>query len=84
MIQRYNIKTIPWPLYSPDFEPIENIWAWIDRELAKVQISTLGQLKEVLKETWYRAPEAMCKNLVESMPRRVLSCIKAKGGYTKY
>ena len=75
-----NIKTIPWPPYSPDLNPIENIWAWIDRELAKVQISTLGQLKE----TWYRVLEAMCKNLVESMPRRVLSCIKAKGGYKKY
>ena len=79
-----NIKTIPWPPYSPDLNPIEKIWAWIDRELAKVQISTLGQLKDVLKETWYRVPEAMCKNLVESMPRRVLSCIKAKGAYTKY
>ena len=79
-----NIKTIPWPPYSPDLNPIKNIWAWIDRELAKVQISTLGQLKDVLKKTWYRVPEAMCENLVESMPRRVLSCIKAKGGYTKY
>ena len=79
-----NIKAIPWPPYSPDLNPIENICAGIDRELAKVQTSTLGQLKDVLKETWYRIPEAMCKNLVESMPRRVLSCIKAKGGYTKY
>ena len=81
---KYNIKTIPWPPYSPDLNPIENIWAWIERELAKVQISTLGQLKDVLKETWYRVPQAMCKNLVESMPKRFLSCIKAKGRYTKY
>ena len=79
-----NIKTIPWPPYSSDMNPIENIWAWIDHEWAEVQISTLGQLEDVLKETLYSVPEAMSKNLVESMPRRVLSCIKAKSGYTKY
>ena len=73
-----NIKTIPWPPYSPDLSPIENIWAWIDRELAKVQISTLGQLKDVLKETWYRVPEAMCKILLSLCLEEFLVVLKQK------
>ena len=30
-----NIKIIDWPLYSPDLNPIENIWAIMKRKIAR-------------------------------------------------
>jgi hypothetical protein len=33
---------------------------------------------------WEKISVAECRELIESMPRRVQAVLKAKGGYTKY
>ena len=35
-------------------------------------------------EEWNDIPASVCQNLIESMPRRVVAVLAAKGGYTKY
>ena len=39
------IDVMPWPANSPDLNCIENLWSWLDRQLAKVQLTNLDQLK---------------------------------------
>ena len=41
-------------------------------------------LEQAIKEVWVRdILPAYCRNVVESMPRRLQAVIKAKGGPTK-
>ena len=42
------------------------------------------ELWERVEEEWEAIPASVCRDLVESMPRRVAAVIRAKGGYTKY
>ena len=42
------------------------------------------ELGERVEEEWGATPASVCRDLVESMPRRVAAVIRAKGGYTKY
>ena len=78
------INVIPWCPRSPDLNPIENIWSWIDNQLTYHQIQSTEHLKQLLNEYWLKVPREMCMKLVESMQKRVYLCYKNKGGHFKY
>jgi hypothetical protein len=37
-----------------------------------------------VEKEWDDIPALVCQGLIESMPRRVMVVLKAKGGHTKY
>ena len=80
----YKLLT-PWPGNSPDLNPIENCWAVMKRKLSKLHVSSYEQLITKICDVWQAeiTPE-FCKNLVESMPKRIEACEENKGGITKY
>ncbi|GBN98448.1 Transposable element Tc1 transposase [Araneus ventricosus] len=45
-------KVIKTPLYSPDLNPIENVWHELEKRTRKHDISSKEQLKSVLIEEW--------------------------------
>ena len=75
---------MPWPARSPDLNPIEHLWTWIDQKLNEKEIKNMGDLKNGIRDAWLNIPADLCQKLVESMPKRILACIKAKGGHIKY
>ena len=77
-------RVMPWCARSPDLNPIENLWSWMDSKLCKTQLTTVEQLKEAIDILWKNVPPELCMNLIESMPKRVKACYKAHGGYFKY
>ncbi|CAF1039658.1 unnamed protein product [Brachionus calyciflorus] len=78
------IECPKWPANSPDLNCIENLWSWLDRELAKEGPRSFGELKEIVPEMLERVPKKVIENLVDSMPRRINACMKNKGGVTRY
>ena len=77
-----------WPLYSPDLNPIENLWAILKnkselRALPRGE-GTLDILFNALKEEWQEISVEILSSLIESMPRRLAEVKKKKGWYTKY
>ncbi len=83
-----------WLPYSPDLNPIEQIWyiikVWIHKHYPNLCIMTLGEertkqyIVEAVEAAWKAVGEDYLWTLMESMPRRVQVVLKAKGGYTKY
>lgn len=78
---RNQIKT---PAQSPDLNPIEHIWAEVERQLRKRVVKTVVELKAALHDIWANIEEDTTRTLVESMKRRLQAVIEAKGGPTKY
>jgi len=77
---------LPWPAQSPDLNPIEHLWSEVKRKLNKFERPPKGMLElwERIEATWNEIIPQICQNLIDSMPRRIIDVIKAKGRWTKY
>ena len=84
MVLENNIKIMSWPPNSTDQYCIENLWSWLDHNLGKIKIKDLDQLKEEVTKLLNNVPKDITQNLVNSMPKRINECFKAKGLSTKY
>jgi transposase len=80
----HNVKIISIPSYSPDLNPIENLWSVIKRRVEKQSPTNLEQLKKCLLDEWTKVEKPLLKNLVNSMKKRCEAVIEAKGCRTKF
>jgi hypothetical protein len=80
------VERLPWPAFSPDMNPIENLWALMTHRLneRRPQPSCLEDLRTALVEEWEAIPLDTLQSLVEGMPRRVRALATARGGHTRY
>lgn len=82
--EQKKVQVLPWPACSPDLNPIEHLWADMDRELGKRSLSNLAELEVALVDIWDRIPSSRCATLIESMPDRIEACIEMRGGHFDY
>ena len=77
------VSCIDFPPYSPDLNPIENLWADMARRVEEFQCDTMEELQDVIAAEWDKIDGDMRK-LAHSMPSRCQAVIDAKGWHTKY
>ena len=79
-----NIKVIDWPPYSPDLNPIENLWGIIKGKLKGKTFTTMTSLKNKLINIWEHIELDLVERLCESIYERIEIWIKTKGALTNY
>ena len=77
------IAKVFWPPYSPDFNPIENAWAQMKRELNAMHL-TSDTLEEAVYFVWNNVKDSFIEKLYSSMPNRISQCIRNSGFSIKY
>lgn len=90
--QENGVELVDWPPYSPDLNPIENLWKLLKEGICK-RYPELGSLPKN-EEAWDRLVRAAIEvwedlekdleRLVSSMDRRMAAVVRANGWYTKY
>lgn len=80
-----NINILDWPAKAPDLNPIENLWAEMERRTCTRHVKTEQELWETVNQTFedLAATDYITK-LIQSMPRRLEKVIEARGHWTKY
>jgi DDE superfamily endonuclease len=73
-----------YPPNSPDLNPIENLWAYVQRKVDAAGCKNFTEFKSGVVKAIERAPKRLLKALIGSMKTRVHACIELKGGKTKY
>jgi transposase len=81
-----NVRVLSWPANSPDLNPIENLWRYLEMKLRerKTRFSNKDDLWEILQEEWYKIDLEIIKKLYISILRRINECIGKKGSHTSY
>jgi transposase len=77
-------RFISHPAKSPDLNPIENIWAYLDRKVKAAEITSIQSLQRFLKKQWKTLPWRQIRNCVNSMPQRLELCIESGGNRLPY
>jgi hypothetical protein len=92
-LMEHGIEYIDWPAHSPDLNPIEHIWKLLKLkirkmfphiELMKKNESNITELIKCIKLAWAAITTDEINALIDSLPRRIAACIRARGWYTKY
>ncbi|GFV75198.1 transposable element Tcb1 transposase [Trichonephila clavipes] len=76
------VTTLPCPARSPDLSAIEHIWDHLGRRVEHP--TSLNELETRLQQIWNEMSQDIIQNLYASMPDRIASCIRARGGSTGY
>ena len=79
-----NIVVIDWPAYSPDLNPIENVWAYIKEKLSGKKFISTKQIETEIIKIWESIPKIQIEKICESIYDRIGDCIEMKGGFTNY
>lgn len=77
-------QVMTWPAQSPDLNPIENLWSFLDQRLRDRKPNSEEELFQAIKDGWDNIPRSYLQDLVRSMPRRCQAVIDSKGFATRY
>jgi transposase len=83
-LHNHGIDCIEFPPYSPDLNPIENLWAYLKRRIEARFPSNITELKETLLEEWESTDRDFLKCLSHSMIDRCQAVVACRGFKTKY
>ena len=78
------VSKLDFPPYSPDLNPIENLWATMARAVEQHQCETMEQLQDAIAAEWDKLDKELMRKLARSMRKRCKAVVKAGGWYTKY
>ncbi|GAV01586.1 hypothetical protein RvY_12274 [Ramazzottius varieornatus] len=70
-LKKNHPKLLFWAPYSPDFNPIEHLWAEVERRLRKIHLVNMDDLERAIVDVWYSIEPEFCEKLVHSMPTRI-------------
>lgn len=83
-LQKMKIKVVNHPPQSPDMNPIENLWDYVDRRITIADRATVDTLIQAIKREWSRIPRDYCMKLIMSMPKRIDELYRFNGRATHY
>lgn len=78
-MRRNRVKVLDWPPYSPDLNPIENLWAYLSKRVSVLAPFGTDALEVAIVMEWNRIPQSYINTLVTSFERRVKECIRVGG-----
>ncbi|GIY36809.1 transposable element Tc1 transposase [Caerostris darwini] len=83
-IDNKQLQVLDWPAKSPDLNPIENVWAEMERLTNNRHVSTKEELWELIENTFSELLQEYIEKLIKSMPNRIRKVIESRGNWTKY
>jgi len=78
------IASSEWPGYSPDLNPIENIWAILAERVRKHNPSSRAAFERLLKKEWKNLEPGLLKKTVLSAKNRLQQCLERDGYATDF
>ena len=85
-LQEQGIIRMEWPEYSPDLNPIENLWDIIGARVrnSREPPRTLNDLRQAVIEQWDALIQNVINRCIRNMRQRCNAVIQSICGHTRY
>lgn len=85
-LKRKQIPLLDWPSCSPDINPIENVWAFMVKQIygENKTYRDVRELKPAIIEAWHQVDQQLIDNLYLSLDNRIFQLINRNGAATDY
>ena len=85
-LREQQVEFIDWPPYSPDLNPIENVWNWIKHKLETEfqPMQSEEELCNAVAELWGQITPEQCFAWAGNYEKRLQAVLDARGMHTKY
>lgn len=77
-------RVIKHPSNSPDLNPMEDFWSYLNRKVQEANVTTIEGLKKILTREWNLMEWSEIRASVNSMPNRLQECLRVEGKRTHY
>ncbi|GFV39628.1 transposable element Tcb2 transposase [Trichonephila clavipes] len=86
LLESEDIELMDWPAQSPDLNPIEHVWDFLDRRLAARTLPPvmIQECRLALQDEWAAMPQQLIDTLILSMGRRCETCLAVMGDHILY
>jgi transposase len=78
------VTFIEWPAWSPDLNPIENLWNDMKRRVYNRLPQTMEQMEQFIKEEWHASDPTFLSRICRSMPDRLQLVLDNQGHKIDY
>ncbi|MCW3101274.1 MAG: transposase-like [Chthonomonadaceae bacterium] len=83
-LHNHGISCLDFPPYSPDLNPIENLWQHIEKRVEERAPNTMEELQDVVAEEWKKTPTELLAKLAHSMYKRCIDVVAASGDHIHF
>lgn len=83
-LDRAKIKCVEHPPQSPDMNPIENLWDYVERRIPLSDRTSIKKLESAIFREWNKIPSEICLKFAMSMTNRIKELKRVNGRATKY
>jgi transposase len=80
----HGVDLLDFPPYSPDLNPIENLWSILKARVEARLARTTDEVERVLKEEWEALDKELLTSLTHSMPTRCAAVVANRGHKAPY
>ena len=70
-----------WPPNSPDDNPIENVFGYLDSQIGPKSFTTQKALEAGVRNAWKKLTPEYCRKCIEAIPSRLKQMIATNGEY---
>jgi transposase len=79
-----SIVAFDFPPYSPDLNPIENVWSKVKHAVGKRNVTNLTELEGAMQLEFDQINKQTINNLADSMPDRIAAVLAVHGARIHY
>ena len=81
----HTVQLLPeWPPNSPDLNPIENLWSYVQEEVEQAGCKDFKSFCDTVQHTFAHIPKRQLNRLFTSMKTRLQICLAKNGDHTGY